>query len=160
MKRNATTGRGLRAPTSHGWGRSQKYHDRPRTLYALLFPSGHAYIGQSVDVVKREQQHRRPAGGWCGQPFRCVVLETRPCTELEAADLEHAWRLKAARNGWRIYAKPPCMVVDPQRQATLKHSSLAVMRSWPWQHSRTKTRRLVAGVVIVLVLVVLLRQLL
>lgn len=141
--------------TPHQWGRSQKFCARPRTLYALLFPTGHAYIGQSVDVIKREQQHRRPAGGWCGKAFDCVVLEIRTCTELQAADLEHAWRLKALRHGWMIYAKPPGLVVDPRRRATLKRRWLSFGRRWPRQHSRTRWRRLLAGACAVVVLAAL-----
>lgn len=119
------------------WGRSQKYHARPRQLYALLFEkNGCAYIGQSVDVKEREQQHRRASGGWCGKPFVCVHLGEIQGTEEQAKDYEHAWRHKASQHGWYIYAKPPAMVVDHRRQMTLKHYALAWSLKWPKQHSR------------------------
>lgn len=122
--------------TRHRWGRSQKYHARPRQLYALLFENGCAYIGQSVDLVERERQHRRPAGGWNGQVFECVQLGVLEGTEAQARDFEHAWRHKAYKNGWRIYGKPPAMIVDHRNQMTFKRYLLAWSLRWPAEHSR------------------------
>lgn len=136
----------------HPWGRSEKYKLRQRTLYALLFSTGYAYIGQSADVVEREKQHRRPAGGWAGKPFRLVVLEQRKCTRAHAEELEYAWRLKASRAGWGVYAKPPGEVCNPWRRATPRRRWLALWRRWPWRHSRRKWRLvlILAGIVGVL----------
>ena len=125
----------------HHWGQSQKYHARPRQLYALLFENGCAYIGQSVDVKTREQQHRRTSGGWGDKSFQCVPLETVEGTEKEARDYEHAWRHKAAKNGWSIYAKPPAIIVDHRKQMTIKRYLLAKQLRWPVPHSRHRSWR-------------------
>lgn len=120
----------------HRWGRSQKYHRRPRHLYALLFDNGCAYIGQSVDLKEREQQHRRPAGGWCGKPFQCVPLGVIQGSEHQAQHYEHAWRHVAHTHGWTIYAKPPGMVVNHHRQMSLQRYLLAWTLRWPRGHTR------------------------
>jgi len=112
------------------WDRSQKYHPRERTLYALLFPNGCCYVGQSVNPHEREQQHRRPAGGW-NRPFVFQTLGQIVGTEEEAADYECAWRLQAQARGFRIYGKPPGMVVNPRRVAQNKHHRLARTLKWP-----------------------------
>lgn len=112
-------------------GRSQKYHVRTRYLYALVFDSGHVYIGQSVDPYEREKQHRRAAGGWCGKPFRLLVLGQIEGTEKDAKEHEHAWRLTASRAGWRIYASPPGIEVNPRRQSGLKRWWLSQSLQWP-----------------------------
>lgn len=125
----------------HKYGRSEKYHPRERVIYALLFRTGYAYIGQSANVVEREKQHRRPAGGWLGRPFTLVVLEHARCTRAQAEELEHAWRLKANMAGWGIYAKPPDTPCNPWSRATARHRWLALWRRWPWRHSRRKWRR-------------------
>lgn len=124
--------------SKHRWGRSQKYHARPRKLYALLFDNGCAYIGQSVDLKEREQQHRRPAGGWWGIPFQCVPLGVVHDTEERAKEYEHAWRHKAAKNGWTIYAKPPGIKVNHHHQMSLRRYMLAWSLRWPKEHSRNK----------------------
>lgn len=122
----------------HRWGRSQKYHARPRQLYALLFENGCAYIGQSIDVREREQQHRRPAGGWGGKPFQCVLLGVVHGTEAQAKDHEHAWRHVAHKQGWTIYAKPPGLVVNHRRQMSLYRYLLAWTLRWPRAHVRNR----------------------
>ena len=113
------------------WGRSQKYLPRDRILYALLFPNDYCYIGQSVDVMKREQQHRGPKGGWRQKKFRCLVLGNIHGTEKDAVEMEHAWRIVAARNGWKVYAKPPDIVCNPMRQATQNRHRLSRDLRWP-----------------------------
>ena len=125
--------------TGHSWGRSQKYHARPRQLYALLFNNGCAYIGQSVDLREREKQHRRPSSGWRGRPFQCVQLSEIYGTEEEARDHEHAWRHKAATNGWQIYAKPPAMIVNHHNQMNAERYDLARSLRWPAAHSRNSS---------------------
>jgi predicted GIY-YIG superfamily endonuclease len=131
----------------HRWGRSQKYHARPRQLYALLFENGCAYIGQSIDVKERERQHRRPAGGWCGKPFQCVLLGVVHGTEEQAKHHEHAWRHVAHKRGWTIYAKPPAMVVNHRRQMSLYRYLLAWTLRWPREHNRNRTWQVVKTVV-------------
>ena len=127
--------------TRHHLGRSQKYHRRPRHLYALLFDTGCAYVGQTVDLEERERQHRRESGGWAGLPFHCVHLATIEATEECARDHEHAWRHRAAVNGWGIYAKPPGIVVDHRRQMTLGRYLLAWTLRWPAQYARDQATR-------------------
>lgn len=53
-----------------------------------------------------------PKGGW-HRPFRFHALEVVTATRAEAEAYEQAWRVKASREGWRIYAKPPGIVVNP-----------------------------------------------
>ena len=70
------------------WNRSQKYHKRTRYLYALFFDAEQAvYIGQSVDLKKRWQQHRSKAGKW-NRYFRPVELASYNMTQHEAEHME------------------------------------------------------------------------
>lgn len=133
-------------------GRSQKYHARQRHLYALLFENGCAYIGQSVDPQERERQHRRPTGGWCGREFRFVHLGVIEGTEAQACDFEHAWRHRAAVNGWTIYAKPPGMEVNHRRQMNLRRYLIAWTLRWPAKHSRNLSWRMAKGAAVVCVI--------
>lgn len=105
----------------HNLGRSEKYHALPRTLYALLFDDGGCYIGQSSNPQQREKQHRSPKGGW-HRPFRFHALEVVTATRAETEAYEQAWRVKASREGWRIYAKPPPLVKAPSERVGW----------WPW----------------------------
>lgn len=128
----------------HRLGRSQKYHRRPRILYALMFASGYCYIGQTVDLRQREAQHRSPRGGW-RHDFEVVELATVHATEAEASDFERAWRLAAVSRGWRVYAKPPGIPCNPRLQARLKHVLLSWRLRWRWPigHSRSIFWRLI-----------------
>lgn len=116
--------------------RDQGYHPRDRHIYALLFPSGHAYIGQTVDLNARIQQHRRPAGGWGSRTFEAIHLDTRHATHAEAEDYEQAWRERARREGWGIYGKPPGIVVDPRRRMTKRRYQIASKLKWPRKHRK------------------------
>jgi len=120
--------------------RSQKYHERPRHLYALLFSDG-VYIGQTVNLAKREQQHRSERGGWCGKPFQCVHLSTIQGTEEDAVEYEHAWRLKAWQLGHRVFAKPPGIPCNPTRQSSWRRRNLARGLQWPIERRRTRMSR-------------------
>lgn len=119
-----------------GYKRDQGYHRRDRHIYALLFPTGHAYIGQTVDFRARVQQHRRPAGGWGSKTFEAVKLDKRFVTHKEAEDYEQAWRERARRAGWTIYGKPPGIVVDPRRRMTQRHYQIARKLKWPRKHRK------------------------
>lgn len=112
------------------WNRSQKYHARPRHLYALVFSDG-VYIGQTVNLTQRERQHRSDGGGWCGKHFRCLHLATIEGTEAEAVEHEHAWRLVAWKQGMRVFAKPPGIPCNPSRQTTWNRRQLARGLRWP-----------------------------
>lgn len=118
------------------WKRDQKYHDRPRTLYALLFNNGACYIGQSIDAQERLTQHRSPRGGWCGASFKMIELGTVIGTQLECEDYEYAWRYKAYKAGWVVYGKPPNVVINPTRRLTLKRRAFALTLRWPSKYSR------------------------
>lgn len=119
----------------HSWGRSQKYHDRPRYLYALLFDNGCCYIGQSVDPRDRLRQHRSPEGGWAGAVFNMIPLGVVMGTFKDGEDHEAAWRVAAARAGWSIYGKPG-VLVNPYRRMTWHRHLLALTQQWPAKHRR------------------------
>jgi len=104
------------------WKRNQKYLPRPRHLYALFFNGGCCYVGQTVDLLNREKQHRGSRGGWQGRPFQFVPLGQMVGTQADAEVHEYAWRYKAHLKGWRIYAKPPGMLIrDPPTAHHVAH---------------------------------------
>ena len=113
----------------HKLGRSEKYHALPRTLYALLFDDGGCYIGQSSNPQQREKQHRSRQGGW-HRPFQFHVLSVVTATRAEAEAHEQAWRVRASKEGWRVYAKPPGIVINPHRRATPQVRWLALQCRW------------------------------
>lgn len=113
----------------HNLGRSEKYHTLPRTLYALLFDDGGCYIGQSSNPEQREKQHRSRQGGW-HRHFQFHPLEVVTATRAETEAYEQAWRVRASKEGWRVYAKPPGVVINPHRRATPHVRWLAMQRRW------------------------------
>jgi len=114
------------------WKRNQKYLPRPRHLYALFFNRGCCYVGQTVDLLNREKQHRSPRGSWQGRPFQFVPLGQMVGTQADAEVHEYAWRYKAFRKGWRIYSKPPGLLIrDPGRRSTFEVRRLAGTYVWP-----------------------------
>lgn len=114
------------------WKRNQKYLPRPRHLYGLFFENGCCYVGQTVDLKQREQQHRSARGGWHGRRFSFVPLSSMTGTQADAELHEYAWRYKAFQKGWRIYSKPPGLVIrDPRRRTTAYMKSLAAGYTWP-----------------------------
>lgn len=120
----------------HHFGRSQKYLDRPRYLYALLFDNKCCYVGQTVDLRARERQHRSPQGGWCGQHFDFKPLGVVIGSEATAIDYEHAWRCIAVRHGLNIYGMPPNIVVSPSRQMNRTRSQIASTLRWPGERKQ------------------------
>lgn len=114
------------------WKRNQKYLPRPRHLYALFFNNGCCYVGQTVDRAQREKQHRSSRGGWQGRPFTFVPLGVMTGTQADAELYEYAWRYKAFQKGWRVYSKPPGILIrDPHRRTTGHMRSLAHGFTWP-----------------------------
>lgn len=114
------------------WKRNQKYLPRPRHLYALFFNGGGCYVGQTVDLVQREKQHRSSRGGWQGRPFQFAPLGQMVGTQADAEVHEYAWRYKAFRKGWRIYSKPPGLLIrDPGRRSTFEVRRLSGTYAWP-----------------------------
>lgn len=122
----------------HRLGRSERYHARPRTLYALLFDDGGCYVGQSANPRQREAQHRSARGGW-GRPFRFHALETMQGTKAEAEAFEQAWRVVAQNAGWRIYGKPPRLAVNPRRRLSPRVKALVMQRRWPLEGRGLRT---------------------
>ncbi len=114
--------------------RDQKYNARERHLYALKFKNGAVYVGQTVDMARRQKEHESVAGGWpCAFEFQ--HLSTIQGTQLEAEDHERAWRYGAAAHGHQIYGKPPGIVVDCRRQQTPNSLKLSKTINWPTARS-------------------------
>jgi len=115
--------------------RAQKYHNRQRHLYALLFDNRHCYVGQTIAVKRRESEHKRD---W-GRPFRMVHLGTMEGTQAQAEAHEYAWRWKAHRAGWRNYGKNRAgevfIISDPKRRMLREHHKIAACLKWPQKES-------------------------
>ncbi|KAB7628924.1 GIY-YIG nuclease family protein [Stenotrophomonas rhizophila] len=111
------------------WGRSQKYQNRDRHIYALLFSNGCVYVGQTVNLKDREQQHRR-SGGW-KQSFTFHSLDTVHGTQAQAEDYEFAWRNVANRAGHTIYGLAPNIVVSATKKMTFERQNIARGKVWP-----------------------------
>jgi len=111
--------------------RAQKYHRHERVLYALLFKSGQAYIGQTIDAKRRALEHRR---AW-REPFQFLQLEKMVGTQLEAEDHEYAWRHRAAKAGYVVVAKArggePFVVRDTRNRMTAVRWAIAGRLRWP-----------------------------
>jgi hypothetical protein len=121
----------------------EKYERRERTLYALTWPDGRAYIGQTLHPHTREMQHRRH---WRAA-FKFHPLTTMIGTQAEAEEHEYAWRWVAHRAGWRVVAEPrdgsPFVIRDPSRRMTPHRYALAARIRWP-NRIRSPRRSLLA----------------
>lgn len=121
-------------------GREQKYQRRTRHLYALLFESGQAYIGQTVDLPRRERQHRNT---W-PMPFVFRELGAVVGTQREGEDHEYAWRYVAWRAGWSVVAMSRAGTVftlrDPRRRMTMARYRVASQCQWPVRSARRRRR--------------------
>lgn len=110
----------------------ERYKRRSRHLYALAFDGGtHVYIGQTLDLRRREKEHRR---FWpCG--FRMVALGSIDGTEADAVDYEHAWRWKARQAGYAVLATNRAgdrfVLHDLMRQMTPQRFALVKTLRWP-----------------------------
>ncbi len=119
-------------------GRQEKYRDRKRYIYALLFDNGCCYIGQSVNPQTRHQGHMSHQGGWGGQSFSMVVLGEMHGTRAEAEDWEYAYRYKAHKAGWDIYGLPPNIIVSATKRMTFKRYAIAAKLRWPKEHTKNR----------------------
>jgi hypothetical protein len=114
----------------------QAYRKRTRHLYALLFESGRAYIGQTVDMRRRNAEH---AKAWAS-PFNMVHLGDCQGTYADAEDHEYAWRYVGGQAGWTILARDRqnnTFVVNPENRMTPDRCRIAARCRWPRQHRRT-----------------------
>ena len=109
----------------------QKYQHRRRILYALLFDSGRAYIGQTIEPRRREKEHRR---AW-QEPFRFMRLGQMDGTESQAVEHEYAWRWLAHRAGYAVLAKSrggaPFIVRNPRARMNDERFRIASGHRWP-----------------------------
>ena len=96
------------------WKRNQKYLPRPRHLYGLFFDNGCCYVGQTVDLKQREQQHRSARGGWQGRRFSFVPLSSMTGTQADAEAQAIAIAAAAA-----LRAPTPAPVTVPTPHAAL-----------------------------------------
>lgn len=120
---------------------AEKYHLRPRHLYALVFPGRRVYIGQTVDLKRRAYQHRR---SW-HEPFEVLPLIEVTGTELQVEDWEFAWRYVAQRAGKIVLARArggePFIVRDPRARMTAERYRIARGLRWPTANTATPRRR-------------------
>lgn len=114
--------------------RAQKYKPRRRHLYALLFDRRRVYIGQTIDLGRRQKEHKRD---WC-YPFQMVELGSIMGTQADAEEYEYAWRYRAGRSGFRVLAKSPrsadIFEINPRRRMTWRRHRIASQLRWPSEH--------------------------
>jgi predicted GIY-YIG superfamily endonuclease len=118
-------------------GASQKYHARERHLYALLFASGKAYIGQTIDLCRRKREHAR---SW-SEPFEMIQLGTMWGTQEQGEDHEYAWRYRAAMSGYTVLGKTwdgSIFVVRPLKRMNAKRRAIARQCRWPVHAQRSR----------------------
>ncbi|WP_313222194.1 GIY-YIG nuclease family protein [Pseudoxanthomonas mexicana] len=63
-------------------------------------------------------------------PRTLYALNVVTATRAEAEAHEQAWRVRASKEGWRVYAKPPGIVINPHRRATPHVRCLALQCRW------------------------------
>lgn len=112
-----------------GLGRSERHHARVRHLYVLRFNNNAVYIGQTVDLKRRENQHRSAAGGWKTE-LEFIPLESVTGTKEELEHHEFAWRYVAQCNGHVVYGKPPNIIVNPAKKLTWERRRLVKQKAW------------------------------
>lgn len=118
-------------------GADQKYHVREGHLYALMFKSGQVYIGQTVDMGRRQKQH---AKAWAA-PFEMIQLGTMQGTQAQGEDYEYAWRFRAAAEGYPVLAKTwdgTVFAIHPQMRMTSERQAIAKRCQWPGRSSKRK----------------------
>jgi len=131
----------------NGWKREQRF------LYALIFPGHRCYIGQTTRLQQRWGEHRR---AW-PEPFEPLLLGSIVGTYDEAVDYEHAWRFRAADNGFRVYGEAGGdYFVNPRRQMNADRYAIARHCRWPrpWWH---RLAHIIAAILALLVVLALVR---
>ena len=111
------------------WIRKSHFQRKTRHLYALVFDNERAvYVGQTVNMKQRGQQHAAPSGGWL-RDFRMIRLETITGTYMDAEQREFVWRWVAHLKGYQVYVLPPNVRVNLGRKmGTLRR--LEAWRTW------------------------------
>lgn len=108
---------------SHSWDNAIK----PRFIYLLAFDLQRVYVGQSVSPHQRIKAYCRPGGGWV-EPFQPLILPRIDGTELDAVDLEYAWRWCARLSGWT----PIDLRGDAFDRVAFRNSSRQAGAGLPW----------------------------
>jgi hypothetical protein len=111
-------------------GREQKYKIRTRHLYALIFADRYCYIGQTSDLKRRYQQHKR---AWL-MGFEFMPLASIEGTQADGEEHEYSWRYKAMKAGYGVYGKNRAgetFVIDPRRRMNIHRRMLASRMKWP-----------------------------
>lgn len=83
------------AMPSHRWDNSIRH----RYIYLLAFDCLRVYVGQSVEPLRRIRAHRCHSGEWA-DTFLPLIVHQINGVEVEAVDLEYAWRWRAHLSGW------------------------------------------------------------
>ena len=133
--------------------RAQKHHSRPRHLYALLFANRLCYVGQSVDLKRRNREHKRD---W-PDDFEMIHLGTMQGSQAQAEEYEYAWRWKAHRAGWRNYGKERqagrvFVIRNPELRMKPQHYFIAKGLKWPQENGKWSRWFWVVGAVMLCVL--------
>lgn len=106
-----------------------------RYLYALIFSENRCYIGQTVDLHRRERAHLAPSGGW-SEEFVFIKLGSVFGTFSDGLTMESAWRIAAQRAGWQVYRQPDIFYdVLLTRTQPLSERSLAMAMQLDWRYS-------------------------
>lgn len=120
--------------------RAQAYHSHERSLYGLLWhDTGQCYIGQTVDMERRNREHMR---AWA-RPFIMLQLEVMVGTQAQAEEHEYAWRLKCAEAGWQPLGKTregKVFVIQPHKRMTPARYAIAKRCKWPRAYKRHPAR--------------------
>lgn len=139
--------RRIRRPS---FGKDERHRVRVRHLYGVFFKGTDVYVGQSVDLRRREREHRK---AW-PRSFRFVKLGSIRGTYADAEIAEQAWRCLATRQGHTILAIQGDMSVrvNPHIRRTREVNAFMRQLRWP-KHLRAHRRWrrwLVGGAVITL----------
>lgn len=111
------------------WVRRSHFQRKPRHLYALVFDNERAvYVGQTVNMKQRGQQHAAPSGGWL-RDFSMIRLETITGTYMDAEQREFVWRWVAHLKGYNVYVLPPNVRVNLGRKMGF-FRRLEAWRTW------------------------------
>jgi predicted GIY-YIG superfamily endonuclease len=123
--------------TSPAFGRDERHRARFRHIYGVFFKGTDVYVGQTVDLRRREREHRQ---AWASR-FRFVRLDTLYGTYAEAEVAEQAWRCLANRKGHTILALQGdrSVRVDPHRRRTRAVQAFMGTRRWP-RHLKDRRR--------------------